>query len=135
MEIAKFKTTDAAKGNLEGFLLGYPHTIRIERQEDGGQLATEGKRKPTFRFYVREGNVEIQVGAAWEEKSKKAKGVYYSVELNNLGPTFSRKIVGNLVPSMKDPGTMSLLWDSPQDKAEYAAKKAALQQQPALASA
>ena len=125
MEIGKFKLGIDAADSLTGFLLGYPHEIIFERQANAGQLTLEGKTVPTYKAFVRQGEVKIQVGAAWDAKAKRNGTSYYPAEFNNLGVLIPQKIYARLVPSKIDGGTCSLLWDSPEEKMAYQAKQAA----------
>ena len=125
MEIGKFKLGVPSPDSLTGFLLGYPHEIIFERQLNAGQLTLEGKTIPAYKAFVRQGEIEIQVGAAWEAKAKRTGLSYYPAELNSLGLLFPQKIYARLVPSMTERGSCSLLWDSPDEKAAYRAERAA----------
>ena len=122
MEIGKFQLGVHSPDSLTGLILGYPHEIIFEPQLNAGQLTIEGKTLPTYKAFVRQGEIEIQVGAAWEEKAKKYGLSYYSTELS-LGLLFPKKIYANLVPSMIEPGACTVLWDSPEEKTAYRAKQ------------
>ena len=127
MEIGKFKLGIDPDDSLTGFLLGYPHAIIFKRQPNAGQLTLEGKTLPAYKAFVRQGEIEIQVGAA-QEKTAKSGSSYYLVVFNNLGLQFPEKIYANLVPSMIGTGIWSLLRESPDEKAAYRAKQAAIAQ-------
>ncbi|MGB9154075.1 MAG: DUF736 family protein [Alphaproteobacteria bacterium] len=122
MEIGKFQLGVHSPDSLTGFILGYPHEITFERQANGGQVTKEGKTLPTYKAFVRQGEIEIPVGAAWE-KPKKDGLSCYEAELT-LGLLFPKKIYANLMPSMSEGGICKLFWDTPEEKAAYRAKQA-----------
>jgi uncharacterized protein (DUF736 family) len=131
MEIGKFSLSVDGSQNLTGLLLGFPHELEFQFQQDGGKTTATGKTLPTYKVFVH--GTKTQVGAAWVKSAKKTGLNYYETTFDNLGPLFPQKIYANLVPSMIAGEGCSLLWDSPKEKADYAAKRPAAALTPSVA--
>lgn len=130
MDVGQFEL-DRQDNHIKGYMLGFPHMLSYERQENAEQKTKSGKRVPDYKVHALVGDKRIPVGAAWEETAKSGASTYYDTTFDNLGPLFPHKIYARLVPSPKLEGVCSLMWDSPREKAAYEAKRSAPAQAPA----
>lgn len=111
-------------GGLHGEMLGYPHKIVFEQLAAVDPAKANDKPRPKYEAFAFVGLKKIKIGVAWEGKAKSGLS-YYDVTFDRLGISQPDKIYARLVPSQYQNGIVSLMWETPEEKAAFKAQQAA----------